>query len=343
MIPKVLQRPTLVLNRNWQPVNVATVARALVLLWNKTARAVDPADYQTYTWADWLKLRPRDGEMFVQQITDSEGKPESVAERFRTICSICGLARSSPHEREDQMQYHIFDLADSSGTVEQHERFRLLDLLVSYMEPEEGARLVQVETKNFTSIDEVPDYHYRCVEEGYEGAILRGHNLLYQTKRANDMRKLKSFMDAEYEVVGTEKYPGAAIEQFVDISHIHAGTERAIPNGYLSLHQFTERRPADTSEKKIEYWRDVLEESMVSVGPGSNRYMRRLKGLEKQGIVDLDQVMLEKLSYSLSGSNSDYILAKIHEKLKTTKGAISYTFKHFDDGHYQFPWNLEHR
>ena len=32
MVAKILQRPTLVLNRNWQPVNVATVARALVLL-----------------------------------------------------------------------------------------------------------------------------------------------------------------------------------------------------------------------------------------------------------------------------------------------------------------------
>ena len=38
---KVLQRPTLILNRNWQPVNVATVARALVLLWNESARVVD--------------------------------------------------------------------------------------------------------------------------------------------------------------------------------------------------------------------------------------------------------------------------------------------------------------
>jgi hypothetical protein len=34
MVANSLQRPTLVLNRNWQPVNVATVARALVLLWN---------------------------------------------------------------------------------------------------------------------------------------------------------------------------------------------------------------------------------------------------------------------------------------------------------------------
>jgi len=30
-------------NSNWQPVNVATVARALVLLWNESARVVDPA------------------------------------------------------------------------------------------------------------------------------------------------------------------------------------------------------------------------------------------------------------------------------------------------------------
>ena len=40
MNANVLQRPTLVLNRNWQPVNVATVSRALVLLWNEAARVV---------------------------------------------------------------------------------------------------------------------------------------------------------------------------------------------------------------------------------------------------------------------------------------------------------------
>ena len=44
MVAKILERPTLVLNRNWQPVNVATVARALVLVWNESARVVDPHD-----------------------------------------------------------------------------------------------------------------------------------------------------------------------------------------------------------------------------------------------------------------------------------------------------------
>ena len=78
MTPRILQRPTLVLNRNWQPVNVATVARALVLLFNETARVVDPADYQLYDWADWSKLRPRDGEGFVQAVRFRLRVPEVV-------------------------------------------------------------------------------------------------------------------------------------------------------------------------------------------------------------------------------------------------------------------------
>ena len=47
MTQSILQRPTLVLNRNWQPVNVATVARALIMLWNETARVVDPVGLPT--------------------------------------------------------------------------------------------------------------------------------------------------------------------------------------------------------------------------------------------------------------------------------------------------------
>jgi hypothetical protein len=79
MNAKVLQRPTLVLNRNWQPVNVATVARALVLLWNEAARVVDVADYQTFSWDDWSKLRPRDDETFVQAISMRLRVPEVIA------------------------------------------------------------------------------------------------------------------------------------------------------------------------------------------------------------------------------------------------------------------------
>jgi 5-methylcytosine-specific restriction endonuclease McrA len=72
----VLERPTLVLNRNWQPVSVATVARSLTMLWNATAYVVDPDDFQLYTWADWARLAIRDGEPFVQAVKFRMRVPE---------------------------------------------------------------------------------------------------------------------------------------------------------------------------------------------------------------------------------------------------------------------------
>ncbi len=114
---KVLQRPTLVLNRNWQAINVATVARALIMLWNEAAKVVDPADYQLYDWNDWSKLVPDRDEPFVQSVrqrlrvpevvtlTDFDRLPSAavtfsrrnVFKRDRFTCQYCGRqGRSHP-------------------------------------------------------------------------------------------------------------------------------------------------------------------------------------------------------------------------------------------------------
>ena len=68
MVSAVLQRPTLMLNRNWQPVGVATVSRSLVMVWNGTARVVDPNDYQLYTWADWAALKPSEDDLVIHTV-----------------------------------------------------------------------------------------------------------------------------------------------------------------------------------------------------------------------------------------------------------------------------------
>ena len=78
MTVAVLDRPTLVLNRYWQPVNVATVARSLTMLWNEAAHVVDPDDFRLYTWADWARLAPRDGEPFIRTVTFRLRVPEVV-------------------------------------------------------------------------------------------------------------------------------------------------------------------------------------------------------------------------------------------------------------------------
>ncbi len=73
-----LQRPTLVLNRSWQPVNVAPVARAMIMIWSGTAKVVDPFDYQLYDWADWSALVPKVGEAVVRTVDDRIRVPEVV-------------------------------------------------------------------------------------------------------------------------------------------------------------------------------------------------------------------------------------------------------------------------
>ena len=74
-----LQRPTLVLNRNWQAINVATVARALIMIWNESAKVVDPETYQLYDWQDWSKMVPAGDEPFVQAVHQRFRVPEVVA------------------------------------------------------------------------------------------------------------------------------------------------------------------------------------------------------------------------------------------------------------------------
>lgn len=106
----ILRRPTLVLNRNWQPVNVATVARAMILLWNDSAKIVDPVDYQLYDWSDWTKLVPDRDEPFIQSVSQRIRVPEvltltkfdrvpiktvtfsrrNVFKRDKMTCQYCG-------------------------------------------------------------------------------------------------------------------------------------------------------------------------------------------------------------------------------------------------------------
>jgi hypothetical protein len=102
MVAKVLEHPTLVLNRNWQPVNVATVARSLTLLWNDSARVVDPVDYRLYTWADWSELRPDEGERFIQAVRLRLRVPEVIvlAEYDRLPTAAVSFSRRNVFKRD---------------------------------------------------------------------------------------------------------------------------------------------------------------------------------------------------------------------------------------------------
>jgi 5-methylcytosine-specific restriction endonuclease McrA len=73
-----LQRPTLVLNKLWQPVHVRTAAEALKKVWTNSARVVDPQDYAQYTWEDWADLRPAEGDLYINLIGTKIRIPEVI-------------------------------------------------------------------------------------------------------------------------------------------------------------------------------------------------------------------------------------------------------------------------
>ncbi len=52
----MIEGQVLVLNRSWVAVNIASVRRALNLLYQGAARAVHPSDYSVYDFDDWCEL-----------------------------------------------------------------------------------------------------------------------------------------------------------------------------------------------------------------------------------------------------------------------------------------------
>jgi 5-methylcytosine-specific restriction endonuclease McrA len=111
MTTPVLELPTLVLNRHWQPIHVTTVVRALVLLWNDSARVVEPEEYRLYAWDEWAELEAPDGMPCIRSARLRLRAPEvislsrydrlpstavtfsrrNVAKRDHFVCQYCGV------------------------------------------------------------------------------------------------------------------------------------------------------------------------------------------------------------------------------------------------------------
>lgn len=82
-------RKVLILNKLWAAVGVASLQRAITLLFSEhksgehigqpKARIIDPTlDFQVFTWEDWSRLKPADGEAFIKGIHDNFRIPEVV-------------------------------------------------------------------------------------------------------------------------------------------------------------------------------------------------------------------------------------------------------------------------
>ena len=185
-----------------------------------------------------------DGEMYSNKFVGEYGIEMDQLTRFSTVCSICGLSRSSPHELEDQIQFHCFDLIDKSGTISQTDRFVRLDHLFKKLPKSAKNRIIRVETKILSDIKDIPEIHDAYANLGYEGVVLRTFEMKYKcAKRTPEMRKVKYFKDEEYEIHGCKVDKGVSQEQFVWILKTEDGKTFSA-------------KPLGTKEQKLQWYKN---------------------------------------------------------------------------------------
>ena len=134
MTTDVLAQPTLVLNRQWQPVHVASVSRAVVLLCNDAARVVDPDDYRLMSWDEWVQLEPEEDARVIRSARLRLKVPEiiclahfdrlpstsvtfsrrNVAKRDHYVCQYCG-AQPGPSQSRSTMSSRVRRGAPRTG------------------------------------------------------------------------------------------------------------------------------------------------------------------------------------------------------------------------------------
>ena len=78
----VLSEPTLVLNKNWLPIRVCTVRRALTLVFKDLARILQGDDFSLYDFESWADLKVPQGEPCIHAVSLQIRIPEVIVLRF---------------------------------------------------------------------------------------------------------------------------------------------------------------------------------------------------------------------------------------------------------------------
>ena len=182
-----------------------------------------------------------DGEIYAHQLVLEDGKDAQQDTRFNMISAACNVSRKSPHAYESQLQYFVFDLVAEEG--DQTSRFATLTKL-----KELHCGGVAVQFVPHTRVEEVKDIyaaHDQLVQEGYEGVIIRAHDLPYiQGKRSNKMRKYKNFHTEEYTIIGAKEGEGTETGCVIWMCQTQKGKR-------------FEARPRGTREEKQTWWKEA--------------------------------------------------------------------------------------
>ena len=106
------------------------------------------------------------------------------------------------------LEYWLYDLAWIGPPFE--ERMAWLDEMVPELyKVRDDCPIKLSPTFTVNNYDEAKFYHDRCVENGYEGAMLKNEAGIYEFQyNSNDLEKVKDYEDDEFEIVGGKEGTG---------------------------------------------------------------------------------------------------------------------------------------
>lgn len=165
---------------------------------------------------------------------DGELYNHTFKKDFNRIASI--IKRDDIHPDHKLVQYHIYDVV-VPGTYTQ--RSQHVDPIDS-----QGQYCLRVETIPIASRESLEEYQAFCVERSYEGCMYRNPDGPYEHKRSTNLLKVKTFQDAEFEIVDIEEGHGKLM------NHVGAFYCK-LDNGNL-----VKASPIGTLDLMAEYWKN---------------------------------------------------------------------------------------
>ncbi len=163
---------------------IAVINDGVVTLWSRTRKRMTGLPHIEKALSG-LSDVVLDGELYVHGVAFEE---------------LTGFIRSvEPKPGFEVVEYHVYDVVNDSSQRDRVEQLRSLSL---------SKPLALVETRSVDSKDALDEAFSEFLENGYEGLMVRNADALYVNKRSFDLQKVKTFDDAEFEVVGIQEGRG---------------------------------------------------------------------------------------------------------------------------------------
>lgn len=238
---------------------IAVVKNGVCTLWSRTRKPITSLPHINKSIEKLIGNNDiiLDGELYNHEYCNNF---EQITKLIRPI---------EPVDGHEKVQYHIYDTVVENKTFK--ERNEMLNRIFTFNVVE---HLKNVETNLIDNEQDLYTKFDNYLSNGYEGAMVRGVNGLYEghpTRRSPDLLKVKKFDDAEFEIVdvvqGNGKMEGKAIfvcksgsELFESVMNCSMGELSTLWNKRKELigKQVTVQYQGFTSKKNVPRFPRVL-------------------------------------------------------------------------------------